>query len=252
MSLRVEVVGDAAVLTMDRPGTKNAMDRALVKRLGEAVRLASRDPAVRGVVLTSSGEDMFVSGGDLKELSTLSQDAEGGREVIGMFDDLAILEACEVPIVAAVQGTVLGGGCELLLLCDYVIAEEHAILSFRQAKMGLSTAWGGMTRLVERVGPQEAARLLLWAEKVTAEEAYRIGLVGQVVPKGGSRSAAIARVNRIADIPRGAVASVKQTLHKVREALRGGAVEQERATFAAMWGGIDHRRAMDAFLARRS
>lgn len=252
MSLRVEVVGDAAVLTIDRPSAKNAIDRALARKLGEAVRLASKDPAVRGVVVTSAGEDMFISGGDLKELSTFSRDAEGGREVIGMFDDLSILEACEVPVVAAVGGTVLGGGCELLLLCDYVVAEAHATLAFRHAKMGLSTAWGGMTRLVERVGPQEAARLLLWAEKVTAEEACRIGLVGQVVPKGGARAAAIARVNRIADVPRATVASVKQTLHKVREALRGGAVERERATFEAMWGGADHRRAMDAFMTRRT
>ena len=252
MSLRAEVVGDAAVLTIDRPGVKNAVDRALAKQLGEAVRLASSNPAVRGVVITGAGEDVFVSGGDLKELSTFLQGVEGGREVMGMFEDLAILEACEVPVVAAVQGSVLGGGCELLLLCDYVIAEAHATLTFRQAKMGLSTAWGGMTRLVERVGPQEAARLLLWSEKVTAEEAHRIGLVGQVVPKGGSRAAAIARVNRIADIPRGAVATVKQTLLRVREALRSGAVEQEKATFEAMWGGADHRQAMDAFLTRRS
>jgi len=252
VSLRVETVGDAAVLTIDRPSVKNAIDRKLAKQLGEAVRIASQNPAVRGVVVTSAGEDMFISGGDLKELSTFSQDAEGGREVIGMFSDLEIFETCEVPVVAAVQGNVLGGGCELLLLCDYVIAEAHVSLAFRQAKMGLSTAWGGMTRLVERVGPQEAARLLLWAEKVSAEEAQRIGLVGQVVPEGGSRAAAIARVNRIADIPRGVVASVKQTLQKVREARRSGAVEQERAAFEAMWGGTDHRRAMDAFMTRRS
>jgi enoyl-CoA hydratase len=252
VSLRVELVGDAAVLTIDRPGAKNAIDRKLAKQLGDAVRIASQNPAVRGVVVTSAGEDMFISGGDLKELRTFPQDAEGGREVIAMFNDLEVFETCEVPVVAAVQGSVLGGGCELLLLCDYVIAEAHVTLAFRHAKMGLSTAWGGMTRLVERVGSQEAARLLFTAEKVTAEEAHRIGLVGQVVPKGGARAAAIARVNRIADNPRATVAAVKQTLHKVRGALRAGAVEQERAAFEAMWGGTDHREAMDAFFTRRS
>ncbi|HZF53339.1 MAG TPA: enoyl-CoA hydratase/isomerase family protein [Polyangiaceae bacterium] len=252
MSLRVERVGDAAVLTIDRPGVKNAIDRKLAKQLGDAVRIASSDPSVRGVVVTAAGEDTFISGGDLKELDTFSKDAEGGREVIAMFSDLEIFETCEVPVVAAVQGNVLGGGCELLLLCDYVIAEAHVALSFRHAKMGLSTAWGGMTRLVERVGPQEAARLLFTAEKVPAEEAHRIGLIGQVVPQGGSRAAAVARVNRIADNPRATVAALKRTLQKVREALRKGAVEQERATFEAMWGGADHQQAMAAFFTRRS
>lgn len=252
MSLRVEVIGDAAVLTIDRPGSKNAIDRKLARQLGEAVRIASNDPAVRGIVLTGGGEDTFVSGGDLKDLQSLPQDAQGGREVMAMFHDLEVLETCEVPVVAAVQGNVLGGGCELLLLCDYVIAEQQVSLSFRHAKMGLSTAWGGMARLLERVGPQEAARLLFTAERVPAEEALRIGLVAQVVPKGGSRVAAVAHVNRIADNPRASVAALKRTLQRVREAMRKGAVEQERATFEAVWGGAEHQRAMNAFFTRRA
>jgi enoyl-CoA hydratase/carnithine racemase len=251
MSLRVEAAGDAVVLTIDRPGTRNAIDKKLARQLGEAVRIAGDDPRVRGVVITGAGESTFVSGGDLKELQELSQDAEGGRAVMAMFDDLSIFETCEVPVIAAVQGDVFGGGCELLLLCDFVIIEEHASLVFRHAKMGLSTAWGGMTRLIERVGPQQAARLLFTAEKVGAEEALRIGLVAQVAQKGGSRAAAVAEVHRIADNPRQSVATLKRTLYEVREALRGDAVKRERATFEATWGGTEHRQAMDAFFARK-
>jgi enoyl-CoA hydratase len=108
-----------------------------------------------------------------------------------------------------------------------------------------------MTRLCERVGPLEASRLLLTAEKVSAEEALRIGLVNQVTPKGAARAAAVARVNRIADNPRSSVAAMKSALHAVRRAMRATAVEQEGRAFAEMWGGEEHVRAMEAFLARK-
>src|SRR4029079_6441803 len=120
---------------------------------------------------------------------------------LGMFDDLVACERCSLPVAAAVQGDVFGGGCELLLLCDFVIMEEQAELAFRHAKMGLSPAWGGMTRLVERVGPLEAARLLFSGENSTAAEALRIGLVNEVVSRGAARDRAIAKIARIADNP---------------------------------------------------
>lgn len=244
MSLRIESIGDAAVITIDRPRTKNALDRATARRLGEAVRAASHDPQVRGIVLTGAGADVFVSGGDLKEFKGLAEGEGGGEAVLAMGDDLAAIEACDVPVVAAVRGQVLGGGCELVLLCDYVIVERHASFSFRHAKMGLTPAWGGLTRLVERVGPQEAARLLFTAERVGAEDAVRIGLAAEVVDTGAALSRAVAQVNRIADNPRGTVAAIKRALGAVRDARRGGSIARERAIFADMWGAPDHQRAM--------
>jgi enoyl-CoA hydratase len=244
VSLRIESVGDAAVVTIDRPKTKNALDRETAKRLGEAVRAAARDPQVRGIVLTGAGADVFVSGGDLKEFKRLAEAGDGGEEVLAMADGLRALEECDVPVLGAVQGDVLGGGCELVLLCDFVIVERHASFAFRHAKMGLTPAWGGLTRLVERVGPQEAARLLFTAERVDAAEALRIGLVTEVVETGTARERAIARVNRIADNPRGTVAAIKRALREVRAARRGEALTRERAVFAEMWGAPDHQRAM--------
>ncbi len=246
MSIRIESVGDAAIITIDRPHAKNALDRETARRLGEAVRSAAGDPQVRGIVLTAAGADVFVSGGDLKEFKGLAQADGGGQAVIAMADDLRAIEDCEVPVVAAVRGDVLGGGCELVLLCDYVIIERHASFAFRHAKMGLTPAWGGLTRLVERVGPQEAARLLFTAERVGADEALRIGLAAEVVDSGTARDRAIAQVNRIADNPRRTVAAIKQALQAVREARRGDAFAREREVFAAMWGAEDHQRAMSA------
>jgi enoyl-CoA hydratase len=251
VSLRVESSGDAVVLTIDRPATKNAIDRDLARRLGEALRLAEADPRVRGVVLTAEGDQTFVSGGDLNEIGRLVREDGGPDGVLGMFDDLGLLEASELPVIAAVQGDVYGGGCELLLLCDMVIVEEHAHLAFRHAKMGLSPAWGGLGRLLERVGPLEAARLLFTAEKVEAREALRIGLVNEVVPRGAARERALGRVARIADNPRTVVAAHKRALREVREAMRGDAFARERAVFAQMWAGPAHQAALEAFFKRR-
>lgn len=247
MSLRVESIGDAVVLTIDRPETKNALDKDAARRVREAVRLAEADPGVRGIVLTSAGSTTFVSGGDLDEISRAVREHGGPELVLGMYDDIAILERSELPVIAAVQGDVYGGGCELILLCDMVIIEEHASIAFRHAKMGLSPAWGGLTRLVERVGPLEASRLLFTAEKVTAAEALRLGLVNEVVPTGMARERALARVGRIADNARTVVAAHKRALREVREARRGDAIARERAVFAEMWAGPAHQAALEAF-----
>jgi enoyl-CoA hydratase len=251
MTLRVESAGDAVVLTIDRPDRKNAIDRALARLLGEAIRIASAEPRVRGIVITASGSEVFIAGGDIREIDELAQGGSTGNEVLGMSEDVSVCEQSEVPVIAAVQGSVFGGGCELLLLCDFVYIEEHAELAFRHAKMGLSPAWGGMTRLVERVGPLEATRLLLTAERIDAAEALRIGLVNEVVPKGGARSRAIAQVNRIADNPRTTIAALKRAIRGVREARRGTGLDLEREAFSERWGGPDHRKAMDEFLSRK-
>ena len=251
LRLRVESVGDAVVLTVDRQSTHNAIDGALARSLADAVRLAALDPTVRGVVLTGAGDRTFTAGGDLRMLAELTNNQTSGDAVLDLGEELAVLERVDVPVIAAVQGDVYGGGCELLLLCDMVILESHAQLAFRHAKMGLSPAWGGLTRLVERVGPVEAARLLYTAEKIDATEALRIGLVNEVVPKGSARARAIARVSRIADNPRTTVAALKRALREVREARRGAAVERERSAFFERWGAADHRDAMSAFLAKK-
>lgn len=251
MSLRAESVGDAVILTIDRPDRRNAIDRSLARLLGEAIRIAASDPSVRGIVVTGSGEDTFIAGGDIREIDQLARSGSSGAEILDMFEDLRVIEQGDVPVIAAAQGDIFGGGCELLLLCDFVIVEEHATLSFRHAKMGLSPAWGGLTRLMERVGPLEATRLMLTADRIDAAEAHRIGLVNEVVPKGGARARAIALVNRIADNPRTTVSALKQALHRVREVRRRESVEVEREVFSQRWGGPDHRKALDEFLSRK-
>ena len=251
-AIRLAREGDAAVITVDRPATHNALDRAAGEALARALDEAGRAHEVRGIVLTGAGDRTFLSGGDLNMLADMLARGEDGEGVVALGAALlAAAERAPVPIVAAVQGDVYGGGCEVLLLCDLAVLESHAGLAFRHARMGLAPAWGGLTRLVERVGPLEAARLLYTAERIDAAEALRLGLVNEIVPKGDAKRRAVELVARIADNPRDTIAALKRGLREVREARRGAASEKEVAVFRAQWGGPDHRAAMAAHLAKR-
>lgn len=249
-TLHVEACGDAVVMTIDRPARQNAIDRALAKKIAGAVKAANDDAAVRGVVLTAAGDRVFSAGGDLNEILS-ALDHGSGADITDVFTLLDEIEWCDLPVIAAVQGDVFGGAAEMLLLCDMVIIEEHVHIAFRHARMGLSPAWGGLSRLIERVGPLHAQRLLFTAEKVTAHEAERIGLVSEVVPRGFARERALARVSHIADNPRGTVAALKRATREVRELLRAPGIEREKAAFLERWGGPDHVAAMRAFRERK-
>ncbi len=252
MSLRVERSDTTVVLTIDRPTTRNAIDVDLARRLAEAAREAAADESARAVVLTATGEESFVSGGDLNEIAKHVRDGGGPRPVLDMYEPLLVLETGDLPVIAAVQGDVYGGGCELMLLCDMVFMESHTSLAFRHARMGLSPAWGGMTRLLERVGPLEASRLLFTAEKIDAAEAHRLGLVGDVVPKGQALTRALERAALIAKNSRAVIAAQKRALLAVRQARRGNSIDLERAIFAELWAGPAQKAAIEGFFRRRS
>lgn len=251
MSLRIEAEGEALVLTLDRKERRNAIDRALAKKLGEAVRAAGEDASVRGIVLAAAGDETFVAGGDLQEIRSAVEEGAGPAPVLEMYHDLEAIEAGPLPVIAAVQGDVYGGGCELLLLCDMAIVEAQAKLAFRHARMGLSPAWGGLTRLVERVGPLEASRLMFTAEPLRGEEAARIGLVNEVVPKGEAKARAVAMIRQIARGSREVIATQKRALLEIRKAMRKDAIERERAIFPELWAGPAHQAAIAAFFSAR-
>jgi len=231
------------LLTVSRPEKKNALDRDTALRLAHAIDEASADQAMRGVVLLGEG-DVFLSGGDLGEIARALEAPSGAAQVLEMGEVLAAFERAEIPVVAAVTGDVFGGGCELLLLCDHVIAEERAGFSFRHARMGLSPAWGGAARLLERVGPLGAARLLFSAERVGARDAAAMGLVGAYVPDGTARAHALAFLNEVSRADRAVIAEQKRLLLALRAEARGNAAAIETAAFRKLWGQPAHRTAM--------
>jgi enoyl-CoA hydratase/carnithine racemase len=248
--LRAERVGASLVLTIDRPEARNAINQALAEALRQAVTAASADAELRSVVLTATGSDVFVAGGDLKEFDGLEPDERGADHILAMGLALGSIEASPLPVIAAVQGETLGGGAELLVLCDLVVMEEQAGIHFRHAKMGLTPAWGGTSRLIERVGALRATELLLTARRVGANEALGMGLVSKVVVRGAALRAALQLGDDIASSARATVAALKASLIEARRAARADALEREREVFRQAWCGAAHVAAVRAFLRR--
>lgn len=235
----------AAVLTLARPEKKNALSSAMVGALESAVARANGDATVRAVILTADG-DVFAAGGDLDEMAAALVVPDGAGELLAIGERLRAMEQADVPVLMAVGGDVYGGGCELTLLADVVILEEHARLSFRHARMGLSPAWGGAARLLERVGPTVASRMIFTAETIDAATADRTGLVTEVVARGMSLARCLAIAKAIAQSARSAVAGDKRCLQRVREARRGASAAAEADAFRSLFGAEAHLAAMQA------
>jgi enoyl-CoA hydratase/carnithine racemase len=180
--VRVAVEAGVATVTLDRPEARNAISTELANALAAVFEPLATDPAVRAVVLTGAGERAFCAGADLRERERF--DDHGWfvqREVFRRA--FGAVRRCPLPTVAAVFGFALGGGCELALSCDLVVATEDATLGLPEVQLGLVPAGGGTQLLVRRVGPAAAKDLVLTGRRVDAAEARQLGLVDRVVPR---------------------------------------------------------------------
>jgi enoyl-CoA hydratase len=181
-NLLVETRDGVAIVTINRPDKLNALNDATVGELETAFRAVQADPAVRGVILTGAGEKAFVAGADIAELNTQSP-VEGKERSIRGQRVLDLIEGLGKPVVAAVNGFALGGGCELAMACHVRVAAEHARLGTPEVKLGIMCGYAGTQRLPRLVGKGRALEILLTGEMVDAAEAFRIGLVNRVVQK---------------------------------------------------------------------
>ncbi|MDP6532730.1 MAG: enoyl-CoA hydratase-related protein [Candidatus Marinimicrobia bacterium] len=181
-TLHIQKENRIAVITIDRPDVLNAVNAAVVAELDQAVKDAVSDNTVGVIIITGSGEKAFVAGADIKAMSEMnSADAlEFGKA--GQAMTLTI-ENSPKPVIAAVNGFALGGGCEIALACHIRIAAENAVFSQPEVKIGLIPGWGGTQRLPRIVGKGKANEMILTGEMVSADEAYRIGLANAVVPQ---------------------------------------------------------------------
>jgi enoyl-CoA hydratase/carnithine racemase len=247
--LAVERQGAVVIWTIDRPQAKNAVDHATLGALIDAVAKADGDRSVRAAILTGAGET-FVSGGDLRELrdKNSAQDAE-------RFSDLGwgltrAMAALPFPILCAMPGAAIGGGAELAVACDMRVADARAKLSFKQVRMGVTTAWGTVPRLVSLVGAGTAARLLYASHDISAADAKLVGLVDEVTENGRALSTALAWASDIAEASPRAVADMKRLVHETTQTTRDVRA-LERQLFAETWSGADHVEAVEAYFARK-
>jgi enoyl-CoA hydratase len=180
-TLTFDLTDGIARLTINRPDKLNALNAIVIAELGDAVTRIEGDVAIRGVIITGAGTKAFVAGADIAELA--DQDPTSGRKrALAGQQVFRRLERCGKPVVAAVNGFALGGGCELALACHLRVASDNARFGQPEVKLGIAPGYGGTVRLPRLVGRARALELLLTGEMIEAEEARRIGLVNRVVP----------------------------------------------------------------------
>lgn len=196
-NLILERDGAVAVVTVNRPAVLNALNRATVGEIGDVMADLRHDDAVRAVILTGAGEKAFVAGADINELAALSPDE--GREYAlrgqRVFD---AIEGLGKPVIAAVNGFALGGGCELAMACTIRLAAESARFGQPEIKLGLIPGFAGTQRLPRLVGKGRAMEIILTGAMIDAREAWRIGLVNAVVPAAELRETALGMARGLA------------------------------------------------------
>jgi enoyl-CoA hydratase len=247
--VRREAHGPVALLTLDRPKTLNSLDSSMLRALATRCAEIAADASVRAVVLTGEGR-AFAAGADIAEMRSHGP-VEADRFSRLGHAALGAIELLEVPVIAAVNGYALGGGCELALACDWIYASTRARFGQPEVGLGLIPGFGGTTRLVRRVGVAWAKELALGGEPIDAETAQRIGLVNRVFPPEELVGASIAAAERIAEKGPLAVALAKRVIQEGQDADVRTAHALEQTAFGLVSASRDRAEGMDAFLAKR-
>jgi enoyl-CoA hydratase/carnithine racemase len=245
----VEVEEGVALVLVDNPPV-NALSNATIDALAEAGERIASDDGVRAVVLTGSGEKAFVAGADLDEFSS----ALGNRawiedhtaRVRRMLDRWQSLPQ---PVVAAVQASAMGGGLEVLLVCDLVVADPDAQFGLPEVRLGLMPGAGGTQRLPRRIGVGPAKELLLLGTPIDAGEARRLGLVNRIAEPGGALVEARALATKLGRLSSASLRAIKQSVASGGDLAQG--LDAERALFIELFQSQDAREGVDAFIEKR-
>ncbi|HTW44685.1 MAG TPA: enoyl-CoA hydratase-related protein [Acidobacteriaceae bacterium] len=249
--LLVEISDTVAVITLNRPKVLNALNAALLKELDATLQELSVDNSVRAVIVTGAGEKAFAAGADIEELAAVSQSqgqvlAERGQRIFSRMETLG------KPVVAAINGYALGGGCELAMAATIRIASEAARLGQPEVKLGLIPGYGGTQRLPRLVGKGAAFKMILTGEIVPATEALRIGLVDEVVPAAELMTRAQALAKAIAGMAPIAVRECIAAVHAGYDLPLDEGLAQEAARFGLCCGTEDKAEGTRAFLEKRA
>ncbi len=238
-----------ATVTLNRPDQLNALSQRVLAELASAFRQARADDAVRGVVLTGAGEKAFAAGADISEFEAM-ESLEGHRFALRGQGVLTSIEGMAKPVVAAVNGFALGGGCELAMACHLRVASEAAQFGLPEVGLGLIPGYGGTQRLPRLVGRGVATEMILTGERISAERALQTGLVNRVVPAAELIEAAKGLVKTISNKGPVAVAMALQALRAADLPLPQG-LSQEAALFGQCCATEDFGEGVTAFLSRR-
>jgi enoyl-CoA hydratase/carnithine racemase len=239
--------GHVALCRLNRPEARNALSPELMEELAAAIEGFDADPEARCVVIAGSDE-VFAAGADIRSLRERTLEESLRHPAASFWRRLA---ACKTPLVAGVSGFALGGGCELALLCDLIVASETAQFGQPEITLGIIPGGGGTQRLARVLGKQRAMELVLTGRRIDAREAERFGLVNEVAPEGQWLERAIDLAQRIARRPPIAVRLAKQAVIAADETGLSAGLEHERRLYELAMATEDRIEGMDAFLDKR-
>lgn len=241
-------VEGVALVLLDRPNSLNALDEALLATLVATLRRLDDDPGCRCIVLAGSGERAFAAGADIRELAGYTPESLRGRDPFARWDEVA---ATRTPLVAAVRGYALGGGMELALACDLIVAGDDAVFALPELSLGIIPGAGGTQRLARAIGKARTAEIVLTGRRVPADEAERLGFVSRVVPAAETVERALELAGGIAALPPVAVRAAVDSIRAADELPLGEGLAHERRALLRLFGSEDQREGMAAFLEKR-
>ena len=248
-NLLAELENGILTITINRPDKLNALNQKTVKEIGIAIKKAESNNSVKAIIITGSGQKSFVAGADINEFVGLS--VEQGKALAQADQNIfKSIETCSKPVVAAVNGFALGGGCELSMACHLRIASENAKFGQPEVNLGLIAGYGGTQRLIEYIGKTKATELHMTGESITAQQALNLGLVNYVVPQDQLIAKCIELLEKIISKSPMAVKSVVKSINAYFENnVDGFKVENEE--FGKCFVTEDFKEGISAFMEKR-
>ncbi len=239
--------GPVGLCTIDRPEALNALSPELVLELLRALEAFDRDPSVRVLVLTG-GPKVFVAGADIKEMAGYGAHEISQRDPLAVWDRFGQLAS---PVIAAVNGFALGGGCELAMACDLIVAAEDAVFAQPEILLGVMPGAGGTQRLTRALGKARAMELLLTGKRLQARQALAAGLINAVVPPSLVLEEALRLAGEIAAMPPLAARQIKASVRAALDLELEEGLRQERRRFYSLFDTQDQKEGMAAFVEKR-
>ncbi len=241
--------GKVAIITLNRPKALNALNDQLMDELGHALKGFDADEAIGCMVITGS-EKAFAAGADITAMATLTfADAYKGDFITRNWETIRTIRK---PVIAAVSGFALGGGCELAMMCDFIIAADNAKFGQPEIKLGIIPGAGGTQRLPRAVGKSKAMDLALTGRMMDATEAERAGLVSRVVPLDKLMDEVLGAALQICGFSQMATMAAKETVNKSFDSGLSDGLMYERRMFHALFATADQKEGMDAFVGKRA
>lgn len=247
MAILSEKRDRVALITLNRPEALNALNNDTMLEVTQAVQEFDADAEVGAIVITGS-EKAFAAGADIKEMSSKSATEMYTADWFAGWD---VLTRARTPIIAAVNGYALGGGCELAMMCDFIIAGDKAKFGQPEVNLGVTPGMGGSQRLTRAIGKAKAMEICLTGRMMAAEEAERSGLVARVVPAGELLDSALETAKLIASKSFVATSQIKEQVNAVDELSLSQGIQFERRTFHALFSSHDQKEGMAAFVEKR-